>query len=183
MQDYKCYFVSSWSGLLVFWWHSLYNNCTKTCSRGGGGGGADERRVSEDKEVCRSVMQFQFQLQIVLAWRTSHRHRIARVPWELHELRLLLLAVVITHRRLAIAKLRSPPLALRRLLPHACSISCPCFMARIGFAHLQRRHTTQKGAVVTKKHEPARSSQEGPNRMPTESRCLIALCCSCCFSQ
>jgi hypothetical protein len=26
----------------------------------------------------------------------SHRHRIARVPWELHELRLLLLTVVIT---------------------------------------------------------------------------------------
>jgi hypothetical protein len=30
----------------------------------------------------------------------SHWHRIARVPWELHEPRLLLLAVVITHRRL-----------------------------------------------------------------------------------
>ena len=56
----------------------------------------------------------------------SHRHRIARVPWELHEPRLLLLTVVITHRRL-VAKSRSPPLALRRLLSHACSISCLCF--------------------------------------------------------
>jgi hypothetical protein len=30
----------------------------------------------------------------------SHRHRITRVSWELHEPRLLLLTVVITHRRL-----------------------------------------------------------------------------------
>jgi hypothetical protein len=47
----------------------------------------------------------------------SHRHRIARVPWELHEPRLLLLTVVITHRRsqIAIPSSCSPALALTRL--------------------------------------------------------------------
>ena len=60
-----------------------------------------------------------------------------------------------------------------RLLSHAYSISCLALLrpASIFFAHSQQ--ATQKGAVVTKKYEPARSSQEGPSEwMPTESRWL-----------
>jgi hypothetical protein len=79
----------------------------------------------------------------------SHRHRIARVPWELHEFRLLLLTVVITHRRLVVAKSRSPPLALRCLLLHAYILFHAFASARFYFAHSQQ--ATQKGAVVTKK--------------------------------